>query len=340
MPLRATAGDSPAPGNETAPVRPAVRRRTGAPPAPGRRATAPVCRRPRPCRQTADKLVGDGADLCDVVGHDDAGDAKRLVHRLNQPRYDAERDRVKAHERLIIDQQFRVHDDGARQRDAARHAAGEFRGHQLRCATEPDRLQFHQYQAAQQRLGQAGVFTQRERHVLKNGHVRQQRAVLKQHADAPTQAIQRRAAQLRHGLAKHVHTAPLRADRTHQQPQQRGLAGAARPQHRRNFPAPRGQIQAVEYRPSGWHGVGHVADIDERLAGFACGRRLRACRLLARRWRGRVAQAACDSMPDWYPPLRARLLSRAQRANSCWPAPRVAALPPQALNAASCSARP
>jgi hypothetical protein len=66
-----------------------------------------------------------------IVRHDDTGQSKRIIEAADQAQYDAHGDRVKAHERLVVDQDFRIHDDRARQRHAPAHAARQLRGHQI-----------------------------------------------------------------------------------------------------------------------------------------------------------------------------------------------------------------
>ncbi len=134
--------------------------------------------------------VGHRRDLRHVVRHHDAGEAERVVQAANQAQDDAHRDRVEADEGLVVDQDLRVHDDRARQRDAPRHAAGELRGHQLRGAAQTDRLQLGEHQLADQPLRQIRVLAQREGDVLEHVQIGEQRAVLEQHAHAPAQHVQ------------------------------------------------------------------------------------------------------------------------------------------------------
>ena len=88
---------------------------------------------------------------------------ERRIERLDQPQDHAQRDRIQADERLVVDQQLRIHDDRPRQRHAARHAAGQLRGHQIRRAAQADRLQLHEYQLAQQRFRQIACARAAER---------------------------------------------------------------------------------------------------------------------------------------------------------------------------------
>ncbi len=115
---------------------------------------------------------------------------QRAVQRLDQPHDDAHRDRIEADEGLIVDQQLRVHHDRPRERDAPRHAAGEFGRTELRRAAQAHGLQLHQHQLAQHALGQARVLAHRKRDILEHRQVGEQRAVLEQHADALAQCVQ------------------------------------------------------------------------------------------------------------------------------------------------------
>ena len=112
-----------------------------------------------------------------------------VVHVLDESQDHAEGDRIETDERLVVDQQFRIHDDGARQRHAPRHAAGELGGHQIRRAAQADRLQLGEHQLADQGFGQIGVLAHRESDVLEHVHVGEQRAVLEQHAHALAQRV-------------------------------------------------------------------------------------------------------------------------------------------------------
>ena len=123
------------------------------------------------------------------MGDDDARDAERLVHLLDEPQNEPEGDRIEPDERLIVDEQLRVHDNGARERHAPRHAAGELRRHEVGGAAQAHRLQLRQHELSDQRLGHIRVLAHWERDVLEYVQVGEQRAVLKQHAHAPAQRV-------------------------------------------------------------------------------------------------------------------------------------------------------
>ena len=182
-------------------------------------------------------VVGDRGDLADVVRDDDAGDAERVVEAPDEPQHDAHRDRVESHERLVVHEELGIHHDRARERDAPRHAARELRRHQPGRAAQPHGLQLGQHQVAHQALRQPRVLPQRERDVLVDVEVGQQRAVLEQHAHAAAHPVQRRARQLRDFLAVELDEAPVRAGLPRDEPEQRRLAAAARAHDRRDRPA-------------------------------------------------------------------------------------------------------
>jgi len=94
-------------------------------------------RRPRPAARQQITVVGDGGELVHVVGDHDAGDPECLVHVLDEAQDDTERDRIEPDERLIVDQQLRVHDNGPRQRHAPRHATRELPRHEPGGAAQP-----------------------------------------------------------------------------------------------------------------------------------------------------------------------------------------------------------
>ena len=128
---------------------------------------------------------------------------------LDEPQDEAERDRIEPDERLVVEQNLGIHDDGARQRHAPRHAAGELRRHERRGAAQADCLQLGEHQPADQRLGQVGVLAHRERDVLEDVQVGEQRAVLEQHAHAPAQRVDSGTAESREILAEDQHPAAV-----------------------------------------------------------------------------------------------------------------------------------
>ena len=134
--------------------------------------------------------VGDLRNLAHVVRDHDAADAERVVQRADQAHHHAHRDRVEAGERLVVEQDLRIHDDGAGQRHAPGHAARQLLRLQMGRAAQPDRMQLREHEVADDALRQPGVLAQREGDVLEHVEVGQQRAVLEQHAHAPAQRVE------------------------------------------------------------------------------------------------------------------------------------------------------
>jgi hypothetical protein len=144
-------------------------------------------------------------------------------------------------------------------------------------------VQLGRHELAHQRLGQPGMGADRERHVFVHVFVGEQSAVLEQHAHALAQREQLFAGHGGDFLAEHPHAAAFGVHLAGDQTQQRRLAGARGP-HECRDPAPaRGEVQPVEYRAAA-HGVTHIADLDNSIAGL----RRRSVRLLSERF----AQAA------------------------------------------------
>ena len=97
---------------------------------------------------------------------------------------------IEPDEGLVVDEHLGVHHDRARERHAPRHAAGELRRHQPRGAAQAHGVQLRQHERADQPLRQVRVLAQREGDVLEDVEIREQRAVLEQHAHAPAQRVE------------------------------------------------------------------------------------------------------------------------------------------------------
>src|SRR5438093_8591665 len=83
-------------------------------------------------------------------------------------------------------------------RHAPRHAAREFRRHEIGGAAQAYRLQLHEREVANDRCGQVRVLAHLERHVVERGHVGKQGAELEQHAHLAPQLKKRVMAELVH----------------------------------------------------------------------------------------------------------------------------------------------
>jgi hypothetical protein len=108
------------------------------------------------------------------------------------------------------------------------------------------------------------VLAQRERHILEYVLVGEQRAVLKQHAHAPAQRIQLRAAQVADVDAVEQHLALVGPHLPGDQLEERRLAGAARPHDGRDAAACDLQVQPGEDRAPADRIV-NIANFDYRV---------------------------------------------------------------------------
>ena len=64
------------------------------------------------------------ADFGDIVGNDDACQAKNIVIQTNKPENNTERNGIEAGKGLVVKQQFRIKHHRSRHRDPPRHATG------------------------------------------------------------------------------------------------------------------------------------------------------------------------------------------------------------------------
>ena len=190
-------------------------------------------------------VVRDHRELAHIVRDDDAGDAEGIVV-TDQPHDHAHGDRIETDERLVVDQQFRVHDDRAGQGHAARHAARQLRGHQVGGTAQAHGMQLGQHQLPQHRLRQAGMFADRERHVLEDREVGEQRAVLEQHAHPAAQTVEPPGVEAGDLLPEDHDAALIGGHLPGDEPQQGRLAGAARPHHRRDAAPARLEVDPGE----------------------------------------------------------------------------------------------
>ena len=138
--------------------------------------------------------------------------------------------------------------DGARERHAPRHAAGELARARLLRAAQPHRVQLHQHQVVDHRPRAARVCSRIGKATFSNtGEVAEEPALLEHHAHA---AAQRRAAPSRvervDVLAADASTVPARGvSSPPDQLQQRGLARAAGAQDRDHLAARDVEVDAL-----------------------------------------------------------------------------------------------
>ena len=216
-----------------------------------------------------EEVVGDAHRLVHVVGDDDRGRAQRAVQGADEVHDHVERDRVEARERLVVDDELRVERDGARERHAARHAARELAGHERLRAAQPDRVELHHDQVAQDRLGQLRVLAHRERDVLEDGEVAEEAALLEHHAHLAPQLVEAVAVELGHFVPAHAHGPVRRVQRPAHHLQQRRLARSAGAEDRRDAAARDVEVHAAQHRAAPV-GEAQVADLDDVVGGVHC----------------------------------------------------------------------
>ena len=93
------------------------------------------------------------------------------------------------------------------------------------------------------------MFTQRERDIFEHAEIGEQRAALKQHSHPLPQLVQVPPLELVNADAIHLDTSSVRPQLAADELQQGGLAGAARPHDRGDFPPRDIQIDLVKNRP-------------------------------------------------------------------------------------------
>jgi hypothetical protein len=161
-----------------------------------------------------------------VVRDNDGSEPQGIVERADQVGDDAFRDRVQSRKRLVVHDQRRIEGDGPRQRHAPRHAAGHVGRLHAGGVAQADHLQFHQHQVADYLLGQVRLLSQGECDIVERSKVREQRALLEQHAHLPPERVHLAGvAGIEHGTVDQ--DAPrLRRQHAANEAQDRGLAGS------------------------------------------------------------------------------------------------------------------
>jgi hypothetical protein len=215
------------------------------------------------------QVVGDAQRRGNVVGDDDRGRAERGVERADEVHDHVQRDRVEAREGLVVDDELRVERDGARERDAARHAARELAGHERLRAAQPHRVELHHDEVAQDRLGQLRVLAHREGDVLEHREVAEEAALLEHHAHLAPQLVEAMAVERGHLAAAYAHGSLRRVQRSAHHLQQRGLARAAGAEDRRDAAARDVEVHAAQHRPAPVEEA-QVADLGDVVGGVHC----------------------------------------------------------------------
>ena len=203
-----------------------------------------------------------------VVGDDDDGRAG-LVDPVEQLHHADRGDRVEVAARLVGEQQRRVVDEGAGDRDALLLAAGELVGVAVQLGREADQAQRLRHLGADR--GAAGAdHLQRVGDVVVDGAVGEQLEVLEDRADVAPQLrdlLLRQGADVAAGDADAAVGGRLVAD---QGLDQGRLAAAGRADEEDEFAAVDRQRDPVERHVAARVDLGHVAQLDDRLA-TACG---------------------------------------------------------------------
>ena len=161
---------------------------------------------------------------------------------------DAERNRVESGERFVVQHQFGVERDGARQSHAPRHAARQFGGHQFFYAAQADGVQLQQHQIADDGFGQFGQLAHREGDVVVHRQIGKQCAVLEQHAHAAAVFVEFLRRKGRQIAPLNQHLSRLRADLAGNQPHQRGFAAARTAHYRRKRALRDAEADISQYR--------------------------------------------------------------------------------------------
>ena len=135
---------------------------------------------------------------------------------------------------------MRTEHDRARERDALLLATGELSGKTFLVTLEVDELECRSHAPIDLRARKA-AHLEGKRDVAVHIHVGEERVVLKNHADVASGGRRER-----HVLAAEQDAALLRQLEARDDLEQRGLAGAARPEDREELAGPDLEIDAVE----------------------------------------------------------------------------------------------
>ena len=206
----------------------------------------------------------DAIGQCNRFGHV----VRDQEHRLAQPRLDAAelvlqlaaRDRVERAERLVHQQDRRIRGEGARDADAlalsARQLIGPARG--VVVVREPD--QPEQFADARAHALVLPAFEPRHHgDVVGDGQVRKEPDVLNDVAHGPSQADHIPFARV---SALHAHLARLGQQQSIDQLEDRGLAGAARPDERHGLTGIDSQRESVQNGRLAGEPERHLAEFD------------------------------------------------------------------------------
>ena len=192
------------------------------------------------------------------------GRARHVGQGTDQLGGHAHRHQVQAGERFVVHDQFGVQRDCAGQRHPARHATGDFADLQARRATQAHGVELHQHDVADQLFRQVGHFPQRERDVVEDIQVGEQRPELEQHPESPAQPEQLSLVGRVDYLPVEHHAPAAGGVHAADQAQQCRFPTAGATQHGRDLAAGELQGDVVEDGPAAVVAEGDMVDVNER----------------------------------------------------------------------------
>ena len=207
--------------------------------------------------------VGQGDGFFDVVGDEEDGAgghflAEPQFHQLAAQVFGGEH--VERGERLVHEEDFGLHDQGAGKPDALFHAAGEFLGEGGFEAVEAHRIQ--DFQAAPHALvGGNAARLERGLHVIQHGEPGKQGEALKHDGDVGARAGE--------GLAVPENLAGTGTRKTGKNAQEGGFARAGRPQQGEDLAGIDGQVGGrhhLDARLGGAVEFLHGAEFEDRFS--------------------------------------------------------------------------
>ena len=190
--------------------------------------------------------VAGGPQRAEVVRHHEHGQPQALLQFAHQHVEFRSRDRVQTRGRLVEKQQLGIQCQGARKAGALAHTARQFgRVFAGRVGRQANHAQPHRGDFVHQALRQVGVFAQRRLHVLRNGLVAEQGAILEQYAAAHLHVHQSVAGKRVEVVAEHFDPAARRVLQPDDRTQQHGFAGPGTADHRQYLAADHIEIDVV-----------------------------------------------------------------------------------------------
>src|SRR5436190_2381433 len=216
------------------------------------------------------RAAPDAANELAVVRGDQHGRAPRVD--LAEQVHDLEREvRIEVAGRLVGEDDHRIVDERARDRDPLLLAAGELHRIRVHPVLQPDPLQHLEGPALLLRRRHA-EHARHERHVVEHGLVRQQLEVLEDEAEGPAIGLHLPHRQLGQVALPDDEPAFRWNLLAQQQPQQRRLAGAARPGQEDELSLVDAQGQLADGIDAAAVHLGNLLRFDHLSAGSPAGR--------------------------------------------------------------------